>query len=463
MKKIYTLILFTFIYSVLFSQSFSEKQVLIENLNAPLASNGGIYVEDIVHCVNLEEGTINFVSYIDEEITVYEYDGSSVNQVGSATGLVNFITDFFDYDADGDKDIFGLAQVLTNDGNGQFNTLVSPVLNGNFSGGTIRRILDFNQDGIADAINIASNTETIYIYILNEYHEITNTISFDSDEELHTVQAVDLNSDGFLDVVYTIDDFGDNRLVVQINNSDNTFSEQNIGVQNTGSFIEYGDFDGDNDIDILITGFNGNDFEILENLDGTTFGEDEQVINSEGIFGLKTGDLDKDGFTDIAYLEGGFDSLRVMVATSNGDNTFEQPRLIGKVVGGIYNGSSQQPFEDWLSLFDYDNDDDLDVLVNAIFEGQYVVFENMGTVSNTNPYEINAFDIYPNPVQGTLAFDTDVNVNKVEIIDVTGKIVTSVSGLNLRQIDTSQLTHGVYTAKIYAQNYEAQSKLFVKK
>ena len=465
MKKFYTLILFVCTCSALFSQSFSEKQILLENLNAPISSNGGVWVEDIVYAVNLEEGVTNFVSYIDGETTIYEYDGSVVNQVNNVTGLTGSILDFFDYDSNVYKDIFSSTQVFFNDGNAQFNPPMSPPTNGGGQSGTVRRVLDFNQDGIADIITILSSTETINVHILNENHEVMNTISFDSDEDIHTVQAVDLNIDGFLDVVYTIDDFGENKLVVQINNSDNTFSEQIISFQDTDSFLEYGDFDGDNDIDLLITGFNGKDLKILENLDGTTFGEDEQIINSERIFGLKTGDLDDDGFTDIAYLENmDFDSLNVMVAISNGDNTFEEPTLLGSIDVNIINGSSstRQAYENWLNLFDYDNDGDLDVFANAILEGQYVVFENMGTVSYTSSYENNTVDIYPNPVQNTLTFNTDININKVEIMDVAGKIVTSVSGINLRQIDTSELTHGVYTAKIYARDYEAQSKLFVK-
>lgn len=466
MKKFYTLILFSCLCSVLFSQSFSEKQVLLENLNAPVGANGFISVEDIVHAVNLEEGVTNFVSYIDGEITVYEYDGLSVNEVSNVTGLISFIADFFDYDSDGYKDIFSPTQVFFNDGSAQFSLPMIPPTNGNGQSGTVRRVLDFNQDGIADIITIASSTETINVHTLNQNHEVTNTVSFDSDEDIHTVQAVDLDLDGLLDVVYTIDDFGDNRLVVQINNSDNTFSEQNIGVQNTMSFLEYGDFDGDNDIDLLITGFSGEDLEILENLDGTTFGEDEQIINSERIFGLKTGNLDEDGFTDIVYLENmNFDSLNVMLAISNGDNTFEEPVLLGRVAFNGVNGSSsiRQAYENWLNLLDYDNDDDLDVLVNAIQEGQYVVFENMGTVSYTSPYdEIKTFNIYPNPVQEILGFDTDVNVNKVEIIDVSGKVVKIISGFGINQIDTSELTQGIYTAKIYGQSHQAQSKLFVK-
>lgn len=117
--------------------------------------------------------------------------------------------------------------------------------------GRIYRANDYDADGIVDILTRdvvfsgGSLTETLYVYYLNSDQSIKSVQSFFSSEELIGAQAFDLSQNGLFDFVYIQDIFGDNRLIIQTNNGDGTFSEQNIGVNNTESLIVAEDFDND--------------------------------------------------------------------------------------------------------------------------------------------------------------------------------------------------------------------------
>jgi ELWxxDGT repeat protein len=85
--------------------------------------------------------------------------------------------------------------------------------------------------------------------------------------------------------------------------------------------------------------------------------------------------------------------------------------------------------------------------------------ENLGTTD----FENSQFSIYPNPTTSklNLQFPNDKIINKVIIIDVTGKIVLQ-QNQNTTQINVEKLSAGVYIIKAYLGNEKFTSK-FVKK
>ena len=66
--------------------------------------------------------------------------------------------------------------------------------------------------------------------------------------------------------------------------------------------------------------------------------------------------------------------------------------------------------------------------------------------------------IYPNPVKNTLTFDTKETILKVEIYDISGRILSSNS-VTENKIDVSQLKTGSYILKVITENGIMNSKI----
>ena len=380
-KTLLITLLITFSASQGITQNFTDKIILIEDLGAELGSTQR--VEDVVY-TKILNGQLHFISHIDGALNLYEFENNQVVDLGNIGELSGFIVDAFDHNADDLTDLLGHFQIKLADSEITFEEPSS--VSTESLEGRIYRAGDYDSDGITDILTRdvtfsgGSFTETVYVYYLDNNQGIKSTSSFFSDEELLGAQAFDLNQDGLSDFAYIVDIFGDNQLVVQINNGNGSFSEQTIGVSNTESLIEAADFDGDLDLDIIITGFNGSDIEILINNDGT-FSDDDRVVDGERIYSIKTSDINNDNNMDLIYLENlDFEFLNVNIAYGLGDGSFEAPVTIGAVefTGVSFTNSFEQAAEDWLNVFDYNNDGNMDILVNAIQEQSFVVFENMG-------------------------------------------------------------------------------------
>ena len=68
-----------------------------------------------------------------------------------------------------------------------------------------------------------------------------------------------------------------------------------------------------------------------------------------------------------------------------------------------------------------------------------------GTASNTK----NAFKVYPNPSQNVWNVTSNDVINTIQVIDMTGKVVMSISPKsNTALVDATQLSAGIYMAKI---------------
>ena len=85
---------------------------------------------------------------------------------------------------------------------------------------------------------------------------------------------------------------------------------------------------------------------------------------------------------------------------------------------------------------------------------------NSGLISHTD----NPISVYPNPVTDKLYFNINkLIINKIQIVDLTGKLMLSNSGANQSEsIDLSTLQSGVYLVRIYATKDVYTSK-FMKK
>ena len=167
----------------------------------------------------------------------------------------------------------------------------------------------------------------------------------------------DYNNDGNLDILLTGDPgIGGPISKIYHNNGNNTFTEQLSLPGIKYCSINWGDYDNDDDLDILLTGDSGISgllSKIYRNDGNNTF--TEQIT----LTGVKNGsaawgDYDNDGDIDILLIgDSGIGGRVTKIYRNDGNNTFtEQITLTG-----VKNGSA--------AWGDYDNDGDIDILLTG--------------------------------------------------------------------------------------------------
>ncbi|MFL9843292.1 T9SS type A sorting domain-containing protein [Flavobacterium rhizosphaerae] len=88
-------------------------------------------------------------------------------------------------------------------------------------------------------------------------------------------------------------------------------------------------------------------------------------------------------------------------------------------------------------------------------------FQVNGNLSATQTIETNPLVIYPNPSQGIFNFTTQ-NPVSITVIDVTGKVVYTASGINNNDaINLSSLQKGIYIARVKGTDSEKIQKLVI--
>ncbi|MEQ9063922.1 MAG: T9SS type A sorting domain-containing protein [Vicingaceae bacterium] len=94
---------------------------------------------------------------------------------------------------------------------------------------------------------------------------------------------------------------------------------------------------------------------------------------------------------------------------------------------------------------------------------RYIFRNNLFLSFESHQPQGNKHLIYPNPCINELHLEGFNNVKRIEIIDVFGRIVKSISSGNLSVIELSNLKTGVYFVKPIADKYNFNSIKFFKK
>ncbi|MCK4922494.1 MAG: VCBS repeat-containing protein, partial [Bacteroidales bacterium] len=188
------------------------------------------------------------------------------------------------------------------------------------------------------------------------------TITLDN-ADFNDFAWADYNNDGYTDLFIP-------SLASKLfkNNGDNTFSEDlntNFPDYRYGS-CAWGDYDNDGDLDIILTGATGSNpnynpiSSIYRNDGGGLFSEQSSIVIEPLYYSdVDWGDYNADGYLDILIMGASGDDSNVMPLTkvylNNGDNSFTEHTE--SVLEGVCKGSAQ-----WV---DVDSDGDLDIHISG--------------------------------------------------------------------------------------------------
>lgn len=192
---------------------------------------------------------------------------------------------------------------------------------------------------------------------------------FQDFSNLNSTQLVDLNGDEKLDVV-GFKNTGDRQMAVQFNTSQNgEFSfEQTIFNELVTGTPTFGDFDGDADIDIIVS--SNEDLKVLLYLNDGSGGFELEFLDVAPADIFKAADLDGDLDIDIVAYNS---SDEILYHYSNEGNLVFNTSQIQVDIEGPFN----------FDIGDIDQDNDIDIVLGykGYFLTQIAILENQGNLS----------------------------------------------------------------------------------
>jgi len=321
-------------------------------------------------------------------------------------GIYTGTASWGDFDNDGFLDVLlvgnagsdfspnSISKIYRNNGNNTFTEQTGITLKGVRQGSAAWG--DYNNDGLQDILLMGTTGTEIVTTIYrnngnNSFSEQTN-ISLTKEYD-GSVAWGDYDNDGNLDILISGYTGNTYRSKIYRNNGNNTFTEQ-TGILLNGlnqCSVAWGDYDGDGDLDILMSGFSGTQgvVNVYRNNGNNSFtaltGISFPVISSCSV---AWGDYDNDGDQDILLTGDDNISGITRIYQNQGSDSFIEET--NATLTGVIEGSAV-----W---GDYDNDGKLDILLTGLTGAGYMsrIYKNNGSVSNSIPSTPSNLQATPN-------------------------------------------------------------------
>ena len=268
-----------------------------------------------------------------------------------------------DLDGDGHPDLAVVnwlsnskVSILLGNGDGTLQAAVS------YGAGLWPRSLaigDFDGDGHPDLAVTDFSRDSVSILLGDGDGTFQVKVDYGVGHQPESLAVGDFNGDGHSDLAVTNSD--DGNVSILLGNGDGTFQAKvDYGVGERPGSLAVGDFDGDGHLDLAVANSGcsgwwcepsrpGSVSVLLGNGDGT-FQARVDYGAGDWTNSLATGDLNGDGYLDLAVANGASDTFSIYLG--NGDGTF-QP---GVDYGGISSST-------YMAIGDFDEDGHLDLVM----------------------------------------------------------------------------------------------------
>ncbi|WP_300668825.1 FG-GAP-like repeat-containing protein [Soonwooa sp.] len=325
-------------------------------------------------------------------------------------------------------------------------------------------IADFDGDGYQDIVAIGSNEDYDNVF---RYFKNNGDGSFtqrDTDIEgvanasgSKAIDVGDINKDGYPDIILSGDN-DENEAVTKIYTYNPTsknfelFEEENITQLGGVTNVQLADFNNDNNLDVFISGFDWD----ATNYPSVTklYTNDNNLINtkptpptilSHTIAGKKL-NLEWSGATDDKTPVDGL-KYKISLGTTN-----------DKADIAKYIVTTKKWFLELEEL-----PQDIYWSIKSIDAGnQFSNQSEVKKISNLATHESNveALNIYPNPVKSTLNIDSNKKIKSISVYDISGKLLKTYSAS--AQLDLSSLSRGSFLLTIHFSDSSVANKKIIK-
>ena len=428
---------------------------------------------------------------------LYENTGGTMVKKGHAfVDVDRAAIDWGDYDNDGDQDVI----IIGRGHNQSFNTRlyrntgssfqsISTGIPGLFSGDV--KWGDYDNDGDLDLLltGVRSSYQNMAAVYRNDGGSFTDIGATLTGTSWGQAAWVDFDDDGDLDIMLTgrIDKTITRRTYLYKNHH-GTFTEVYDGLPDVDlSSVDWGDFDDDGDLDLLIAGTTGGQFitRIYRNAHGN-FTDIGAGFPGAEFASARWGDMDGDGDLDV-LLSGATNKGRITDVYINDNGQFT-PAHAGMTAVS----------KSAVSWADYDKDGDLDAFVtgqvsasrrvaalyvntNRTFQKPHVAApvgnpihtDRLGDgLQSALPESVNVLANYPNPFNPSTSIRFEVPEAThvfLAVYDVSGRQVAVLAdgfreaGRYEVRFDGSQLASGVYLTRLETSVRTVMSRMLLLK
>jgi len=429
-------------------------------------------VQELYMSGNISGSTVGggLYAYANDTFTLLQGTGLPVLDNGAASAG--------DFDNDGNLDLLltgydettstAITDVYLNNADGTFTALNLNLPQCYLS---YAQLVDINNDGLLDIA--LTGMETV------GYSNITkifkNTASGTLIELTGTpivgmmmgkIKFADYDGDGYQD--FALNGWNSNNTpYTQIwhNNGNETFTETTDAITDLWlGDLEWGDYDGDGDVDLIITGTASADSEthLYQNNSGTFTEVANTTLPDLHLGTLEWADFNNDGHLDL-YMAG---------------NHHTTTPAVDNYRGGIFLGDGTGVFTENTGVYiipitygdamasDFDGDGYVDIVESGVNDigNPYTMCYKNGSSATVNTDIIDLFDIYPNPASDVFNISSKYSNYTIEVYDLIGNLFYKQAsiGTTHTQINTNHWTKGMYLLKVQFEEKSYTKRLIVK-
>lgn len=156
-------------------------------------------------------------------------------------------------------------------------------------------------------------------------------------------------------------------------------------------------------------------------------------------------------------------NLQVLVSTDGGSNWSAPIFDLCNYTDEGYESWTLMPFV--VDLSSYAGQSNVKLMFNYTgFDGCQIILDNVNLLDLTGVNEVSeaSVNVYPNPANNTLYVNATSNISKIEVFNTLGQKVMMVSANdNHAQLNTSNLSKGMYMLKLHTDNGVVNQKFTI--